>query len=178
MKILLLVCCAPDATYSTLALREAGYDVITYFYNPCIHPQEEYDRRRAAMALLAEKMNIEDIKDVPYDPERFFEAVKGFENEPEGAERCDICFKLRLLEAARKCKELGLEIFASTLTISPHKNAALINALGKEAAEHHGVKYYESDFKKKDGFKKSITMSKEFGLYRQNYCGCEFSIRK
>ncbi|OPZ64365.1 MAG: hypothetical protein BWY84_00722 [Candidatus Aerophobetes bacterium ADurb.Bin490] len=82
------------------------------------------------------------------------------------------------MEAARKCKELGLEIFASTLTISPHKNAALINALGKEAAEHYGVKYYESDFKKKDGFKKSITMSKEFGLYRQNYCGCEFSIRK
>jgi len=122
-------------------------------------------------------MEIEDIKEVPYDPERFFEAVRGFENEPEGGKRCDLCFKLRLLEAARKCRELGLDIFASTLTISPHKNAALVNKLGKEAAEHYGVKYYESDFKKKDGFKKSIALSKEYGLYRQNYCGCKFSIR-
>ncbi|MFP4466029.1 MAG: epoxyqueuosine reductase QueH [Candidatus Goldiibacteriota bacterium] len=175
-KIFLLVCCAPDASYSAEFLKNLGYEVITYFYNPCIHPQEEYEKRKAAMETLAEKTGIKNIDNPVYDPERFFKEVKGLEKEPEGGKRCKVCFYMRLENAAAKAKEFGTEQLASTLTISPHKSAELINELGKAAAKKHGIKYFESNFKKNDGFKKSVELSRKYGLYRQKYCGCIFSM--
>lgn len=174
-KILLLVCCAPDATHCVNVLREQGYKVTTYFYNPCIHPAGEYSKRLASMKLLAGKMDIDNIEGVPYDTDRWYSLASEMKEEPECGKRCTVCFSMRLKEAARKAKEMNIHEFASTLTISPHKNAKLINKLGQEAAARHGINYYISDFKKMDGFKKSIVLSKEFGLYRQNYCGCVFS---
>jgi len=176
-KILLNVCCAPDATHSINALREQGYEVITYFYNPNIHPESEYLLRVEDMKKLAKAEDVENIDMVTYDIDEWHRLCDPLQAEPEGGRRCEACFRMRLDKTAQKAKELGLEIFATTLTISPHKNAALINRLGKEAAQNHGVKYFESDFKKKDGFKKSIELSKKHNLYRQNYCGCVYSFR-
>lgn len=176
-KILLNVCCAPDATHCINVLRDEGFHVITYFYNPNIHPEEEYKMRFADMVKLAQAMNVENITDVTYDIAEWKKRCDIFANEKEGGPRCIECFKLRLEKTAEKSKELGIEIFATTLTISPHKNSNLINSLGKKIAEKFGLKYYESNFKKKDGFKKSIELSKKFNLYRQNYCGCIYSKR-
>ena len=176
MKILLNVCCAPDATHTINALREAGYEPVTFFYNPNIHPRDEYFKRVEDMKKLAAIKNTKDHEDVPYDIVEWFVICKPLANEPERGKRCEVCFRMRMDKTAQKAKETGFEIFATTLTISPHKDTALINRLGKEAAEKYGVKYYESDFKKKDGFKKSIALSKEYGLYRQDYCGCSYSL--
>ncbi|MCX8092977.1 MAG: epoxyqueuosine reductase QueH [Candidatus Goldbacteria bacterium] len=176
-KILLNVCCAPDATHSINVLQEEGFHVITYFYNPNIHPEDEYKKRFLDMIKLVKEMNIENITDVPYDLEEWKKRCDKYASEKEGGLRCAECFKLRLKKTAEKAKELGIEIFATTLTISPHKNAELINNLGREIADKLGIKYYESNFKKKDGFKKSIELSKKYNLYRQNYCGCVYSQR-
>ncbi|MCX7698281.1 MAG: epoxyqueuosine reductase QueH [Candidatus Goldbacteria bacterium] len=176
-KILLNVCCAPDATHSINVLQEEGFHVITYFYNPNIHPENEYKRRFLDMIKLAKQINIENITHVPYDLEEWKKRCDKYAGEKEGGKRCIECFKLRLKKTAEKAKELGIEIFATTLTISPHKNAELINKIGKEIANEFGIKYYESNFKKKDGFKKSIELSKKYNLYRQNYCGCVYSQR-
>ena len=113
--------------------------------------------------------------EVPYDPERYLEMVKGYEACKEGGERCTICFALRLEESAKKAKELGCEYFATTLTISPLKNAEKINEIGRMLGEKYGVKYLPSDFKKKNGYKRSVELSSEYDLYRQQFCGCEFS---
>ncbi len=176
-KILLNVCCAPDATHCINALREQGYEITTFFYNPNIHPESEYLKRVEDMKKLAKTENVQNIGDLPYDIDKWHELCDAMANEPEGGKRCEICFKMRLEKTSQKAKELGIEIFATTLTISPHKNAALINKLGKEAGLKYGVNYYESDFKKKDGFKKSIELSKKHNLYRQNYCGCIYSVK-
>ncbi len=175
-KILLNVCCSNCATHSINVLREEGYEVITWFYNPNIHPVEEYKKRFNDMVRLAAETKTENITEVPYEVEEWDRACAGLENEPEGGKRCVECFRIKMEKTAEKTKKLGLEIFASTLTISPHKNAALINRLGNEAAKNHGVKYYESNFKKKNGFKKSVELSKKHGFYRQNYCGCVYSM--
>jgi len=177
LKILLNVCCAPDATHSINALREAGFEPITFFYNPNIHPEEEYKARFADMEKLAKETACENIKDIPYDVKEWYALCGPFKDEPERGKRCEICFKLRLEKTATKAKDLGIGIFATTLTISPHKDTKLINRLGFDAAAKYCVKYYESDFKKKDGFKKSIELSHKHGLYRQDYCGCEYSIK-
>ncbi|MGD0565874.1 MAG: epoxyqueuosine reductase QueH [Candidatus Goldiibacteriota bacterium] len=176
MKILLNVCCAPDATHTINALRDAGYEPVTFFYNPNIHPRDEYYKRVKDMEKLARETSTENISNVPYDIEEWFKICKPYANEPERGKRCEVCFKMRMDKSAQKAGELGIEIFATTLTISPHKDTALINRLGKEAAEKHGVKYLESNFKKQDGFKKSIILSKEHDLYRQDYCGCSYSL--
>jgi predicted adenine nucleotide alpha hydrolase (AANH) superfamily ATPase len=175
-KILLNVCCAPDATHSINALREQGFEPVTYFYNPNIHPEEEYKARFADMEKLAKEAACENIKDVPYDVKEWYALCEPLKDEPERGKRCELCFKMRLEKTAEKTKELGLEIFATTLTISPHKDMKLINRLGNEAAAKYGVKYYESDFKKKNGFKKSIELSRKHDLYRQDYCGCSYSL--
>ena len=174
-KILLNVCCAPDATHSINVLKEEGFYVLTYFYNPNIHPEEEYKMRFDDMVKLAKEINIENIMDVTYDIAEWKKRCESLANEKEGGKRCTECFKLRLEKTAKKAAELGVNIFATTLTISPHKDAELINTLGKEIAKKFGIKYYESNFKKKDGFKKSIELSKKYNLYRQNYCGCMYS---
>jgi len=128
------------------------------------------------MEKLARETSTENISDVPYDIDEWFKLCKPYAKEPERGKRCEICFKMRMDRTAQKSKELGFEIFATTLTISPHKDTALINRMGKEAAEKYGVKYLESNFKKQDGFKKSIVLSKEHDLYRQDYCGCSYSL--
>jgi predicted adenine nucleotide alpha hydrolase (AANH) superfamily ATPase len=174
-KILLNVCCAPDATHCINVLQEEGFYVITYFYNPNIHPEEEYKARFLDMVKLAKEVNIENISDVPYDINIWKQRCDMYADEKEGGLRCIECFKLRLEKTAEKAKELGIEIFATTLTISPHKNAELINKLGYEIAKKYNLKYYESNFKKKDGFKKSVELSRKYNLYRQNYCGCIYS---
>ena len=176
MKILLNVCCAPDATHTINALCEAGYEPVTFFYNPNIHPRDEYHKRVEDMKKLAANTNTENIEGVAYDIEEWFKLCKPFAKEPERGKRCEVCFRMRMEKTAEKAKDLGIEIFATTLTISPHKDTALINRLGKEAAEKYGVKYYESNFKKQDGFKKSLVLSKEHDLYRQDYCGCSYSL--
>ena len=176
-KILLNVCCAPDATHTINALVEAGYQPVTFFYNPNIHPDGEYRARFSDMERLAKEAGCENIQDVAYDADEWHSLCDPHKDEPERGKRCEVCFQMRLEKTAQKAKELGLEIFATTLTISPHKDAKLINRLGNGAAAKYRVKYYESDFKKKDGFKKSIELSKKHGLYRQDYCGCVYSMR-
>jgi epoxyqueuosine reductase len=175
-RILLNVCCAPDATHSINALREMGYDPVTYFYNPNVHPYSEYLKRSAEMEKVAHEFSVENIVEVPWDVKEWFDFVKPFAKEKEGGKRCELCFKYRMEKSAQKAKTLGIGLFTTTLTISPHKEAKLINALGAAAGEKYGVKYLETDFKKKEGFKKSIELSKKHSLYRQRYCGCSYSL--
>ena len=179
-KLLLHVCCAPCSSYCLEYLSQY-FDITVYYYNPNISKKEEYEYR-----LSEEKrfISIKEFKypvkltDSEYCPEDFFRAVKGFENEPEGGLRCRECFKLRLEATAKKAKAEGFDYFTTTLTISTLKNAALLNEIGAELAERYGVSWLYSDFKKKEGYKRSIELSREYQLYRQNYCGCVFSKRE
>ena len=179
-KLLLHVCCAPCSSYCLEYLSQY-FDITVYYYNPNISKKEEYEYR-----LSEEKrfISIKEFKypvkltDSEYCPEDFFRAVKGFENETEGGLRCRECFKLRLEATAKKAKAEGFDYFTTTLTISPLKNAALLNEIGAEMAERYGVSWLYSDFKKKEGYKRSIELSREYQLYRQNYCGCVFSKRE
>lgn len=168
-------CCAPCATHVVNVLREK-YEVVAYFYNPNIHPESEYHLRLKNMIKLAEVYELPLIVG-EYEVDRWFKKIKGYENEREGGKRCEKCFELRLQETAKLAKEIGASIFTTTLTISPHKNAKTINNIGKNLADKYKIKFLEADFKKKDGFKKSVEESKRLGLYRQNYCGCVFSKR-
>ena len=176
-RLLLHVCCAPCSSYCLEYLSEY-FDITVYYYNPNISKKEEYLKR------LAEEERYISVKEFKhpvkltesnYDPQEFFDAVRGLEKEPEGGLRCRECFRLRLEASAKKAKELGFEWFTTTLTISPLKNAALLNEIGSEMGEKYGVKWLPSDFKKKEGYKRSIELSREYGLYRQDYCGCVFS---
>ncbi len=174
-KLLLHVCCAPDATVPYLRLK-GDYEVVGFFYNPNIDEREEYNRRLDAMKKLSEAWNFPFIEG-EYDVESWRKAVKGLEDLPEGDKRCLVCYRLRLEKTAEMAKKLGFDTFATTLTISPHKKADKINAIGRDVSDIYGVEYLESDFKKKDGFKESVRLSKELNLYRQNFCGCSFSRR-
>ena len=170
-KILLHVCCAPCSTQSIEELKK-DYDVTLFFYNPNIHPKKEYEKR------LNEAKKISKILDLPlieggYDKEAWLEAVKGFENEPETGKRCNICYEFRLNKSAQESKNEKFDFFTTTLTISPHKNSEVINEIGSKI--NH--KFLKKNFKKKDGFRKSIELSKKHNLYRQNYCGCIYSLR-
>ncbi|MBR1731442.1 MAG: epoxyqueuosine reductase QueH [Ruminococcus sp.] len=175
--LLLHACCAPCSSY-VLEYLSNYYHIIVLYYNPNITFPEEYGYRLGEVERLIDeiphKYPIELIKG-DYNPQDYLNAVKGLENEPEGGERCSVCFELRLREAAEYCKKIGADCFATTLTISPLKNADKINSIGERTAEEYGVKYLPSDFKKKNGYKRSIELSKEYNLYRQNYCGCVFS---
>ncbi len=172
-QMLLHICCAPCSTY-VLELLRADYDVTGFFYNPNIHPASEYQRRENEMKKYAHNIGIKLICG-EYENERWFDMVKGLENEPEGGKRCSLCFHIRLSETAKYAKEHGYNIITTTLSISPHKNAILINQIGDEVSKEFKVDFYSADFKKRGGFEKSIKMSKESGLYRQSYCGCIFS---
>ncbi len=176
-KLLLHACCAPCSSYVLEAL--SGYFELTVFYfNPNISPEEEYRKRAGELRRLTGCMDeAKDIKLIvgEYSGELFEKAVKGLENEPEGGSRCEACFRLRLREAARVAAENGFEYFTTTLTISPHKNAPLLNEIGYGLAREYGVQWFPSDFKKKGGFKRSIELSEKYGLYRQDYCGCIYS---
>ena len=193
-RLLLHSCCAPCSSYVLEYLREF-FHITVFYYNPNITESEEYAYRLAeekrliaeynrqveeqdltGMHSTAEAMKI-GILEAPYDPENFLTAVRGFEDCPEGGDRCGICFAMRLDETARAAKEGGFDCFTTTLTISPLKNAERLNETGKKAGAKYGVPFLPSDFKKKDGYKRSIELSRQFGLYRQNFCGCIFSKR-
>lgn len=176
--LLLQCCCAPCSTAVIERLKE-HFIIKIYFYNPNIYPEEEYYKRLEQFKKLFENVEfpngIEQIES-EYNQEVYFNAVKGLENEKEGGARCTECFKLRLDETARKAKEIGAEYFTTTLSVSPHKNSQLLNEIGEKSAEKYGVKFLFADFKKKEGYKRSTVLSSEYGLYRQNYCGCKCSM--
>ena len=177
--VLLLQCCCAPCSSAVLERLKEHFRLKLYFYNPNIYPEEEYEKRLSQFdKLLAHPGFKDDTVFVPavYEPEKFEDTIKGFENEKEGGARCERCFTLRLFETARKAKEIGADYFCTTLTVSPHKNSVLLNRIGKEAEKEFGVKFLPSDFKKKDGYKRSTELSSELGLYRQNYCGCKYSI--
>ena len=177
-SVLLHVCCAPCSSYCLEYLSEY-FDITVYYYNPNITKPEEYAYRlseeKRYIALRTDFRHPVGMTESEYDPKVFFEAVRGLEKEPEGGARCEKCFRLRLEASAKKAKELGVDCFTTTLTISPLKNAALLNGIGEEMGERYGVMWLPSDFKKKEGYKRSIVLSHEYDLYRQNYCGCVFS---
>lgn len=175
--LLIHACCAPCSSYVIEYLSQYFHINILY-YNPNITDKTEYDYRLSEEERLINELKVKHkVTLIPgrYEPERYLEAVKGLEGEPEGGKRCEVCFELRLREAAEKCRETGADYFLTTLTISPLKNAEKINEIGEKVAEEYGVKYLPSDFKKKNGYKRSIELSREYDLYRQNYCGCVFS---
>ena len=172
-RLLLHSCCAPCSSY-VLEYLSRYFSITLFFYNPNIHPQSEYDRRLAEELRLCESLGVEAVA-CRYDPERFFEAARGLEGEKEGGARCLSCFRLRLLHTAELAASRGIDLLTSTLTVSPHKNAQLINSIGFETAQKYGVNYLPSDFKKRGGYQRSIVLSKEYGIYRQQYCGCVYS---
>ena len=179
-KLLLHACCAP-CTSSVLERLAPHFDVTIFYYNPNIWPEEEYCKRLEQFPKLLAGCGLADtvrVVDGGYEPERFLEISRGFEGEREGGARCPGCFELRMGETARRAKEGGYEFFASTLTVSPHKSAPGVNAAGEEAGERQGVRWLPSDFKKKDGYLRSIRLSEEYGLYRQGWCGCRFALEK
>ncbi len=174
-NLLLHICCAPDASVPVPDLLAEGWNVHGYFYGSNIHPQEEYARRLEALHRLTGHTGIPcDI--AGYAPDEWLEGVRGLEDEPEGGRRCARCFELQLEAGAKIARALGCEYFCTTLTISPHKNVELINALGERIAGLHGLCWEKRIWRKNNGFLRSVRASKELGLYRQNYCGCRFSI--
>jgi len=173
-KLLLHICCGPCAT-SVIERLADDYDLTGFFFNPNIHPEEEYTRRLDAAREVCSRLNVPYITG-DYNPDQFFEAVRGLEDEPENGARCKVCYRLRFAETAGLAKERGFDIFASTLTLGSMKKAAVINPIGFEEAEKAGIEFLDGDWKKKDGFKRSCELSHEYGIYRQNYCGCTFSI--
>ena len=173
-------CCAPCSSYCLEYLSEY-FSITVFYYNPNIFPAEEYEDRVNEQERLIAELNAAGVKHEirlvkgDYRPEDFYASAKGLEKEPEGGARCTECFKLRLYESAKLAKEGGYDYFTTTLTISPLKDAERLNQIGEEAAAAYGVKFLNSDFKKKNGYRRSIELSKEHDLYRQNYCGCIFS---
>jgi len=176
-KILLHACCAICSGYPITLLKDMGYQVFVYFYNPNIYPQEEYQKRIQAQRILCTHLDCELIEG-EYQPEEFYAIAKGLENEPEKGKRCDKCFELRLLKTAQLAKDLDIQEFTTSIVISPHKNFVKLTEIGEKIAFQNGLTYRAIDFKKQDGFLKTNRLSKELNLYRQNYCGCEFSIKK
>ena len=179
-RVLLHSCCGPCSS-SVLEYLTQYFDVTLLWYNPNIYPKEEFDRRFKTQVQLIESMGLADKVSVlaePWKSEDYYKRIKGLENEPEGGKRCAECFRLRLLETARLAKHYQYEYFCTTLTLSRHKDAVLINSLGEEIGRAVGVSWLPSDFKKRDGENRSIELSEQYGLYRQLYCGCEFSLHR
>lgn len=176
-RLLLHVCCAPCSSYCLEYLSEY-FEITVFYYNPNIEPQAEYDfRAHEEQRFISEISPRHPITFIEgkYDPAHYHEVVRGLENEPEGGLRCAECFRLRLYESARVCAEGNYDYLTTTLTISPLKNADKLNEIGREAAEAYGVRWLPSDFKKRGGYQRSIELSREHNLYRQNYCGCVYS---
>ena len=179
-SLLLHTCCAPCSSYCIEYLSN-HFNITVLYYNPNIYPESEYIHRKAEQIRLIGEMKTKypvKIIDCDFESEKFYEAVNGMENCREGGERCFKCYRLRLTQAARVASQNGFDYFTTSLTISPLKNAGKINEIGEELANEYGVKFLPSDFKKKEGFKRSIELSKEYNLYRQNYCGCVYSQKR
>lgn len=180
-KLLLHSCCGPCST-AVVERLTGDYDITVFFYNPNITDKEEYEKRKSVQLEFIEAYNqnvMENEKiafiEGEFYPEEFFRMVKGLEQEPEGGKRCTECFKLRLERTAAEAKLNCFEVFGTTLTVSPHKNYLLISKIGRDLALNYGLSFLDMDFKKKAGYQRSVELSKEYGLYRQNYCGCSFS---
>lgn len=178
-SLLLHSCCGPCSTY-VLEYLSQYFNITVFYYNPNIYPPEEFEKRTVEQKKLIEKMfsdNSVGFVEGQYDDDRFYETVKGLEYVPEGGERCFKCYRLRLEETAKKAQEGDFEYFTTTLSISPHKNAQKLNEIGEAVAKEYGLKYLLSDFKKKNGYKRSCELSAQYEIYRQDYCGCVFSVR-
>jgi len=178
--LLLHACCAPCSSY-VLELLSQVFDITVYYYNPNISPESEYDLRSKELERLAAELPLESkisTRIAPYDPAPFEEMARGKEDMSEGGARCYECYKLRLEETARAAKEGGYDFFCTTLSVSPYKKADWLNKLGEELSKKYGVPYLFSDFKKKNGYKRSCDLSREYGLYRQAFCGCEYSRKE
>ena len=170
-------CCAPCSSY-VLEYLSPRFLITDFYYNPNISPSEEYRKRSDELQRLIREMDFPNpvrFVEGPYEPERFFDAVKGHEADPEGYERCMICYELRMREAARLAAEGGYDFFTTTLSISPLKNAEKINEIGERLAKEYNVAHLPSDFKKKNGYRRSVELSAQYQLYRQDFCGCVFS---
>lgn len=177
--VLLHSCCGPCSS-AVLEFMVQYFDITLLWYNPNIYPQEEFDLRWRTQTELIEKMGLKDRIKTMYLPRReedYYSRIRGLEAAPEGGSRCAECFRVRLEECARLTKEQGFDYFCTTLTLSRHKNAVLINAIAEEIAEKEGVKWLPSEFKKRGGEQRSIQICKDLDIYRQEYCGCEFSMR-
>jgi predicted adenine nucleotide alpha hydrolase (AANH) superfamily ATPase len=173
MKILLHICCGVCAAGAAKTLIDEGHEVIGYYYNPNIHPEEEYRRRMEAVRKVADSLNFK-LVDGPYQPDTWFDATRDLSDEPEGGKRCPVCFELRLKQTFATLRDCGADAFTTTLTIGPQKSTLVINKIGSDIGRN---KFLTRDFKKKDGFKNAMIMAKQWQIYRQNYCGCAYSIR-
>jgi len=179
-KLLLHSCCAPCSSYVISYLSEF-FDITIFYYNPNISPKEEYEKRKEEQIRLINEMptkNKVSILDCDYDNDLYEKTISGLEKEPEGGRRCYKCFMLRLDKTAKEAKDNNFDYFSTTLSVSPYKNSKVINEIGIELQDKYNIKWLYSDFKKKDGYKKSILLSKEYNLYRQNYCGCKYSKKE
>ena len=173
-------CCAPCSSYC-LEYLSNYFRITVFYYNPNIYPEEEYHKRVEEQRRFIERLPVKhpiDFVEGKYDKERFYEMARGLEDIKEGGERCFLCYELRLRESARLARQMKMDYFTTTLSISPLKNAAKLNEIGDALAQEYGIKYLNSDFKKKNGYKRSVELSEEYGMYRQYYCGCVFSKRQ
>jgi predicted adenine nucleotide alpha hydrolase (AANH) superfamily ATPase len=179
--MLLHSCCGPCSSSVIMQLKDE-FDITIFYYDPNIYPRSEYEKRLAAQRQLLDSLEKEGINipciDGGYDRTPFEELSKGHENDPEGGQRCHECYRFRMDLTASAAAENGFDIFTTTLSVSPYKNAELLNTIGNEMSEKYGVEYYQSNFKKKDGYLLSIRLSQKYGLYRQKWCGCEYSLDK
>lgn len=179
-KLLLHSCCAPCSSHVITTLTPY-FDITIIYYNPNIEPKEEYEKRKQEeIRFINEFPNVNklDFIDCDYDNDLFHESTLGLEDVPEGGKRCFICYELRMDYTAKVAKEKGFDYFATTLTVSPLKNSIVLNEIGEKLQEKYNIKYLYSDFKKKNGYKNSIELSKEYNLYRQDYCGCIYSKKE
>ncbi|TBR16893.1 epoxyqueuosine reductase QueH [bacterium] len=173
-RLLLHICCGVCSSWPVEKIKTDGYEVVGLFYNPNIQPHQEYLRRLEAIKKVSEVLGFRLIEGA-YEEDKWLDRVRGLENEPEGGKRCEVCFRVRLEAALDWAKKENADFFATTLSVSPHKNVQLINSIGKSLSSD---KFLEYDFKKADGFKKAIDFSKTHEIYRQNYCGCVFAKDK
>lgn len=175
-KLLLHSCCAPCSTQVIDVLKN-DFELTIFYSNSNIYPEAEYQKRLSEQEKYVKIVGVDILEDT-YDEDDFLKFVKGLESEKEGGARCVKCFEYRLRRTAKEAKKRGFDYFGTTLTVSPHKNSMIINQIGNKIAEDEGIAFLEGNYKKQDGYKKSIEFSKKYNLYRQNYCGCRFSIRK
>ena len=171
--LLLHSCCGPCAT-QVVELLSRDYRVTAFYYNPNIQPEEEYMRRLTALETFCRIRDIELISG-GYDNQEWLELAAGLEEQPEGGERCEVCFDMRLRKTAQVAAEQGIQTFGTTLSISPHKDTQAVNRIGQEAAKKYNIHFLAEDFKQDNGYRKSCDLSRRYGLYRQKYCGCKFS---
>lgn len=176
-KLLIHSCCGPCSSY-VLDYLDKYFDISIFYYNPNIFPQEEFNYRSKEQEELINKMGLS-VKFIGQEhmSQEFYDTIKGHEDAPEKGSRCGLCYRLRLEKTAQYALENSYDYFTTTLSISPHKDSQLLNQIGRDLEKEYGVKYLYSDFKKKDGYRKSVEFSKKFDMYRQEYCGCEFSYR-